>query len=1048
MLQHKAGASKAGFKVAGKKRRSPPVARAAGARRAAARRGQHNLRETLEQFRLAQETLGIATWTWDLKQDRVQWYGDIAQHLGLAPGSFSGRFQDYLRRLHPDDAARAKRTFVACLKGEIPEFHSEARVLWPDGSEHWLETFGRASYGPDGRAVRMTGVHKNITPRKRQEAARARAERLIDQVFEASPDYVMIARLDDARVMAANRGFERVTGYSAEQAVGRTIYEIGLWANSADREPFVAELKRSGTVHNWPMLIRAQSGKLVSAVISASLIEQDGEHHIVGIVRDTSEQRAVEHDRQVADARYRALFESAVDGMVIYRPDGVLLDANPAHCRMTGFARDELIGRHIAAFIDPAELATMPVRPDVTRRWARVERVLPRKDGGSVPVEIISGPMPDGNVLAILRDITRRRQAEKAIRLANERLESALADSHVSIWHADLRKDKVWLSDGWAQLVGGPSGETRTTVAELMALTHPEDRPTGLQLSAQVIKGERETYSYEHRVRTLAGEWRWIASRGRVVERDAGGHALRMSGTNIDITERKRAEEELRSSRRLLETVIDALPMSVFAKDLESNYVMVNKRMADFFGARKEQILRRHTSQLPTREATRRQSLEDDAWVYRNRQTLVHETTIQRPDGTPVPFHSSKIPLFGDDGALIGLLGINRDITEERRAQEALRESEQRFRAIFEGSRAGIATWALDGRFLTVNDAFCEFVGYAAGALLGGMSAGDLRREDEDEGLDLTGRMLRGAISHITRDRRYRRRDGSTVWGRTTVAAVKDKDGRPQYFVAVVIDITEAREAREQIERINAELDQRVQARTAELHSAVERLKEANRDLDSFNFSIAHDLRQPLNAIGGFADLLSGTLADPTPGDLQEFAREIETNAVRMEQMIEALLRFSNVGRGELRKTAVDMKCEVESALRNLARAAPLRAEVTVGELPAASGDDTLLRHVWSNLIGNALKYSGRSAAPKVEISGSRRNGALEYTVRDNGVGFDMRHADELFGVFQRLPGSAGFEGAGVGLAIVQRIVRRHGGQVSAEGAPGQGATFRFTLPA
>jgi PAS domain S-box-containing protein len=649
----------------------------------------------------------------------------------------------------------------------------------------------------------------------------------------------------------------------------------------------------------------------------------------------------------------------------------------------------------------------------------------------------------------VTRQITERKRAQQAMQLVNERLESALADGHVSIWHVDLRSGEAWLSDGWAQLVGGPAGETRTTVADLMALTHPEDRARGLALSTEAIEGVREVYSYEHRVRTLAGEWRWIVSRGRVVERDAGGRALRMSGTNIDITERRRAEEELRSSRRLLENVIDALPMSVFAKDLDSNYVMVNKRMAEFFGVPKEELLRRHTSRLPYASATLNKSLADDAWVFMNRRTLDQpDIVLGGPNGRQVPYHSTKIPLFDETGKLSGLLGINRDITEEKRAQEALRESEQRFRAVFERSRAGIAIWGLDGRFLEVNNAFCEFVGYAASELVGRMSEADLDVPGDEVGRDRINRMARGEIGHAMRDRSFRRRDGSVVWGRATLSVVVGREGRPQYFVAVVIDITEARAAAQRIERINAELEERVAERTTALRSAVERLEEGNRDLDSFNFSIAHDLRQPLNAIGGFADLLHEEIAGATSDAAREFAREIESNAVRMEQMIEALLRFSNVGRGALNMVSIDMRCLVESVLRELAPDMSRRVEIVVGELPAATGDEALLRHVWANLVGNALKYSGKGPAPKVEISGARYDDTLVYTVRDNGVGFDMRDAEHIFGVFERLPSAAGFEGAGVGLAIVQRIVRRHGGQLSAESAPGQGATFRFTLPA
>jgi light-regulated signal transduction histidine kinase (bacteriophytochrome) len=242
------------------------------------------------------------------------------------------------------------------------------------------------------------------------------------------------------------------------------------------------------------------------------------------------------------------------------------------------------------------------------------------------------------------------------------------------------------------------------------------------------------------------------------------------------------------------------------------------------------------------------------------------------------------------------------------------------------------------------------------------------------------------------------------------------------------------------VRRINASLEQMVIERTAQL-------EEANRELESYSYSISHDLRQPLNAIAGFADLLREQAAASLGPAAEEFVAEIESNTERMEQMIESLLRLSSAGRGALHKAPVDAQDVVDAVLHDLSASGPLGAEVKIGPLPAAPGDPVLLRQVWANLLSNALKYSRNSAVPRIEIGGARKDGAIEYTVRDNGVGFDMRHAERLFGAFQRLPSAAAFEGSGIGLAIVERIVRRHGGTIRAESAPGQGATFRFTLP-
>ena len=232
----------------------------------------------------------------------------------------------------------------------------------------------------------------------------------------------------------------------------------------------------------------------------------------------------------------------------------------------------------------------------------------------------------------------------------------------------------------------------------------------------------------------------------------------------------------------------------------------------------------------------------------------------------------------------------------------------------------------------------------------------------------------------------------------------------------------------------------------ARREKALRELEEANRQLESYNYSLSHDLRQPLAAISGFADLLLEQGEAGSDSLTQTCAREIEAAAARMSQIIESLRRLADSTRGSLRIIEVDVAEQIAGVLDELSVAGPVEA-VKLGSLPRVHADATLLRQVWTNLIHNALKYTRHSSHPRVEVSGERRHGAVDYTVRDNGIGFDMNDAPRIFTAFQRLAPTDGFEGHGIGLAIVERIVRRHGGKIVAESAPGEGATFRITLP-
>lgn len=254
-------------------------------------------------------------------------------------------------------------------------------------------------------------------------------------------------------------------------------------------------------------------------------------------------------------------------------------------------------------------------------------------------------------------------------------------------------------------------------------------------------------------------------------------------------------------------------------------------------------------------------------------------------------------------------------------------------------------------------------------------------------------------------------------------------------------EIAERSKAEEEVRRLNTELEDRVRDRTAQLEAA-------NHELEAFSFSVSHDLRAPLRHIDGYAHMLREEAASKLDGEMSRYVDTISESARRMGMLIDDLLAFSRISRNEVLRTSVDMNALADRALREAGSAQTGQAQVVVGPLPPTYADPRLLHQVWVNLLSNALKYSAtRGAAARIEVSGETQGDVSRYRVRDNGVGFDMRYADKLFGVFQRLHAREEFEGTGVGLAIVQRIVTRHGGRVWAEAEPNRGATFTIELP-
>lgn len=388
-----------------------------------------------------------------------------------------------------------------------------------------------------------------------------------------------------------------------------------------------------------------------------------------------------------------------------------------------------------------------------------------------------------------------------------------------------------------------------------------------------------------------------------------------------------------------------------------------------------------------------------------------------------------------------GFVRTYADVTSYIATQDALRDERQRLAWVLEATRPGIWETNLADGSMVINERWAEMLGHTLQELEPVSYhtwASRVHPDDHQRATELRNRHAAGELPYYECDIRLRHKDGHWVWVNTRGRVHRrDEQDRALYMSGTHLDISDRVAAQEQIRALNASLEQRVQERTAELERSM-------RDMEAISYSIAHDLRAPLRSVNGFAQVI----VDEEAGRLSEQGREmfarISRSARNMGQMITDMLELLRVVQVELEPQPVDMVALAHAVAEALGPQAPA-ARIDVQALPLAMGDATLLRQVLSNLIDNALKYSRQQAGPHVVVGHDASQGA--YFVRDNGIGFDMARANKLFGLFQRLHAHSDVPGMGVGLAIVSRIVERHGGRVWAESAPGQGATFWFSLP-
>lgn len=357
------------------------------------------------------------------------------------------------------------------------------------------------------------------------------------------------------------------------------------------------------------------------------------------------------------------------------------------------------------------------------------------------------------------------------------------------------------------------------------------------------------------------------------------------------------------------------------------------------------------------------------------------------------------------------------------------------WRSIFEQAAVGMALVAPDGSWLHANPKLCKIVGYSREELRETTFQEITHPDDLQEDLDLVGRLLDGEIETYNLEKRYIDKDGEEVPIYLTVSLVRDAAGDPDHFIAVIEDLRERKAAERDIRELEDALRRKV-----------DELEASNQELESFSYSVSHDLRAPLRALDGFSRILEEEVGPKLTGEQERYLGLLRSNAQRMDRLINGLLAFSRMGKQALNPQPVNVEELVRNQYRLLTADLESPPKLHLGELPSCTADPVLLERVWSNLLANALKF-GRDADPPVIEAGCRReDGEDVYFVRDNGAGFDMRYASKLFSMFQRLHRDDEFPGHGVGLALVQRIVHRHGGRVWAEGEPGKGATFSFTL--
>jgi hypothetical protein len=770
--------------------------------------------------------------------------------------------------------------------------------------------------------------------------------------------------------------------------------------------------------------------------------------------------------------KFTKAFQASPDLIILTSlADGRVVEVNDALGRLTGYSHAEIIGK------TTNELQLWENAQDreryiaLLREHGRVRDMETtfRVKSGEIRFALLSGAIinaSDGRyIVGVIRDITDSQRAERDRQQALERLRRFIDANVIGVVIAAADGRIIETNDYYLELIGYSREEFDRGEVDWRRITPREWLPADEQAISELRqKGRCAPYEKEY----LRRDGRRVP----VLLADAmlPGPNEEIAAFALDLSERKRAEAALRESEGMMSFALETSRIGAWDLDLVGHSASRSQQHDRIFGY--AELLPQWTYEMFLEHVVP----EDRAQVDARFQAAVaakgdwsFECRVRRADGEIRWIWAAGRHRGALGGPATRMSGIVQDISERKQAEQEVIHLNQRLRFLIEAikelasmhtleevqslvARSARRLCAADGATFVLRDGDqCHYADEDAIAPLWKGKRFPLAK-------CISGWVMLNKtpalIPDITSDPRIPQEAYRPTFVRSLAmlpvhvddpfAAVgiywKAPHAASEGEVQLLQILADAAARAVENVRLLADLDRRVQQRTAQLEAS-------NRELEAFSYSVSHDLRAPLRAIDGFSRILAEDYAPRLDEEGKRLLGVVVANTGKMAQLIEDLLAYSRLGRTELRRGRVDMGALAREAFAEQAGAEAPRIDFTISPLPPIHGDATLLRQVWQNLLGNAVKFTSRTGRRKIEVGSRRVNGETAYFVRDNGAGFDVHYAHKLFTIFQRLHDSDEFPGTGIGLAIVQRVLQRHGGRAWAEGRKEHGATFYFTIP-
>ncbi|MBI5471042.1 MAG: PAS domain S-box protein [Ignavibacteriae bacterium] len=838
-------------------------------------------------------------------------------------------------------------------------------------------------------------------------------------LFENASD--LVVGIDaDGIIRFINTAWTSTLGYSGTDLAGRSIYELIKPEKLKCCSAMLTDVMSGKRLDRERITFIAKNGNEVIVEGSVTARVQDGKAVSTrGIFRDITDQVKSEQSLRESQERFRVLSEATFEGISLTE-NAIIIDTNVQFAKMLGYERTQLIGKPVFELIHPDDYELVSEQRK-SNHLDPYEHRLVRSDGSVIYVEVRAQPFAyQGRSvrMSAMRDITARKRAEQALLFEKARFEQLFANAPIGIVLADVSEKIIQTNNAFSTMFGySPSELIGRKINEIIL---PENfAAEGLSYTSRVLGGA-----------PVHGEAVRRRKDGTLIDVElfgvpisVRGKSVGLFGIYVDVSERKKAESEV----RLLAHTVASTKDCVSVTDLEDRIIFVNDAFVKTYGYSREEVLGKDVSVL--RSPLTPPGQGEGILPATLAGGWYGEILNRRKDGSDFPAELWTSVVCNDEGEPVAMVGVARDVTERKRAEESLHKERILLRTLIDNLPDAVYVKDFEARKTVANKADVRNMGRQSESEVLGKTDFDMYPFEmaqgffaDDQAVILTGKPVLNREEYVVDPA------GVIRWLLTCKVPLHDEQGQIVGLVGIGRDITEHKLTEEHRTRLLVELES------------------ANKELNDFAYIVSHDLKAPLRAIGSLADWLATDFGDKIGDDGKEMLNVLLGRTKRMHDLIEGVLNYSRVGRTTEERFDIDLAATVPDIVEMISPPANINVKIE-GDLPVVNGEPTRIKQVFQNLLSNAIKFMDKPNG-EIRVGCLRENGHWKFSVTDNGPGIDKKHFGKIFQIFQTLAARDQFESTGIGLTIVKKIVELHGGKVWVESEIGLGTSFFFTLPA